>query len=236
MCAKKIKEKDEPTLGGAIIYGVLIALLGAILGFVFLASSPAIVYASVVDYENFLETDAAFEPAKPGDAYYFDVPSARGRGWEAKRDQILSGDPATVEISAGQLNAWMGAKFTPGEQKDSQVKSSVMITPGIPKFFVAGEDALYVNLPIDLSVYDNKRKYTVFSKGHFSSGPSVRFVIDELHVNCAVIPVEGGVASKFVGALISAYSATEEFDSIRAAFDQVESVELSGETLRVTLR
>ena len=135
-----IASQKTPTALGVTFYAVLMALLGAILGFVYMVSFSAQAFASQAEYEASLLEDAtegeasgASEPTregdesagetaggtlgfkhsgpKPGDAYYIEGEVLGSRTWEAKRAQLMSAGNQTVRLSVGEINAWMASKF-----------------------------------------------------------------------------------------------------------------------------
>jgi hypothetical protein len=234
MSKPKKLEEQGPTLGGVLFYAVIVALFGALLGFLFLASIPQQTYKSVADLEDFLKKNP--EP-KLLDAYHFEGPISRGSSWEAKRELLLNGSATTVEFSSGELNAWMTAKFRNSgvSASDSDDAADVVIIPGVPNFFIDGQTGLVLNLPTNITIYGHERDCIVVAQGHFF-GIQPEFGIDMLHVNNALIPLVGGLGDELLSTLLQAYSKTDEFLAVKDAWEKVESVELVGDSIRLKLR
>ena len=235
MSADKNTEEKDATLGGALFLGALVALLGALLGFMFLASVQPKAYQSVEELQAFLEKTS--EPSLL-QASYLEGPVSRSRGWEQQRDALLNGRELTVELSAAEINAWMASKFRQSGSPASEDEegTGVMILPGVPNLFIDADEGFFLNIPADVSIYGSAHTWMVIAQGHFTDGLQVKFEVDALHVNGAAIPVAGGLADRFLGALFQAYSQTEEFVALEKGWAKVESVELVEDTIRLKLR
>lgn len=235
MCAAKKNEEKELTIGGILMSAVLMALVGMVLGFAFLVSFPLKVFSSAKDEADFLEKTEMVAPI-PGSIYYFKGPQLRGSGWEQKRGQFLSGEVTSVSMTDGELNSWAAANFRKPSASSVEEEPSVLILPGVPNFFALDSDSFYVSIPTEIVLLGHSDNYIFVAKGHFSEGLTVKYVIDELHVNNASIPVVGGIANKVMAILIRAYSGLEEVNSIGTAWERLESVELEANVIRFKLR
>ena len=234
MSADKKVEESEATLGGVLFFGALVALLGAFGGFMFLTSVQPKSYKSVEELQAYLEKNT--EPNLL-DASYFEGPVSRSRSWELKRDELFSASATTVELTSGEINAWMASKFRQSSPAATDEEApNVVIIPGAPNIFIDEDLGFCLNLPTAVSIYGSDHNWLVLAQGHFSAGPWVKFEVDALHVNDAAVPVVGGIAGKFIDALLEAYSETEEFIAFEKAWTNVESVELVGDTIRLKLR
>ncbi|MFQ3225862.1 MAG: hypothetical protein ACI8Z5_002129 [Lentimonas sp.] len=230
MSAAENVEEKEDSLVGLFFLGVLMALLGAVLGFMFLASVEPKSYKSVADLQAYLEKNTETNLLEMS---YFEGPISRSRSWEQKREALLNGSATSVELTSGEVNAWMAAKF---RKSSSNPAGDKVILPGVPNFFIDADEGFFLNLPTDVTIYGSAHKWMVVAQGHFSAGGQVEFQMDALHVNDAAIPVVGGLADHFVGALLQAYAETDEFIAFQEAWTTVESVELVGDTIRLKLR
>ena len=231
--AKNITEKG-PTLGGILFAAALLALAGAILGFLFLISYPPKAYSSVKDRDAFLESKAESE-VKPGELYYLKGPVSPGNGWKQKREVLLNGTNTTLEITAGELNAWMASKFRQASPPSGEDPPNFLILPGVPNFFVDVSEGIFLSLPTEVTIYGSNRQLVIFAQGHFTQGAEVAFQMDALHVNNAAVPVLGGLANQVAKTLLKAYSETDEFIAFRQAWENVESVEVVAGSIRLKL-
>lgn len=231
MSAKKNKKVSEPTWAGIILIGICMAVLGALGAFAFLVSFPAKTFSSLNDRRAYEESTDLSQP-KPGDAFLYVGGEDRGTGWQAKRESFLAAS-GVVEITAAELNAWMRSVFRPQPAPKGDDAPKVLIIPGVPNFFVANGETLYLSLPTELSFFGVNRKYTMFAKGHLASGPDAEFVVDACYLNSARIPEQAGLAKRVIGNLMQAFSGSEEYAEIREAWAQVESVELVDNGMRL---
>ena len=232
--AENLKE-EGPTLAGVVVSAVILAGIGALLGFLLLVSVPPQSYKSVAALQDYLEKNS--EP-KLLDTSYFEGPVSRGRSWEQKREALLNGSNTTVELSAGEINAWMSAKFRQprAAPKGEEEETDILILPGVPNFFIDAAEGFFLNLPTEVTIYGSARNCLMIAQGHFSAGPQVAFQMDALHVNDAAIPVLGGLGDQLVATLLQAYSQADEFLALQKAWQKVESVELVADTIRLKLR
>lgn len=231
--AENIKE-EGPSLASVVVSAVILAGIGAFLGFLLLVSVPPQSYKSVAALQDYLEKKT--EP-KLLDTSYFEGPVSRGRSWEQKREALLNGSDTTVELSAGEINAWMSAKFRqPRAAPKGEEETNILILPGVPNFFIDAAEGFFLNLPTEVTIYGSAHNCLMIAQGHFSAGPQVAFQMDALHLNDAAIPVLGGLGDQLVATLLQAYSQTDEFLAFQKAWQKVESVELVADTIRLKLR
>ncbi len=235
MSAAKQSEEKDPSLAGIIFIGVILASLGAFLGFLFLASVAPKSYKSAAELQDYLEKNP--EP-KLLEQSYFEGPISRSRSWEKKREVLLNGSDTMVELSAAEINAWMSAKFRqPSSSAPAGEKASdILILPGVPNFFIDAAEGVFLNLPTEVTIYGSAHDCLIVAQGHFAAGPQAVFQLDALRANDAAIPLLGGLGDQLVGALLQAYSQTDEFAAFQAAWQKVESVELVADTIRLKLR
>ena len=234
MSAAKKQKEEGPSLSGVVVSAILLALIGAFLGFLLLASVPPKSFKSVADLNDYLEKNPE---AKLLDVSYFEGPVSRDRSWEQKREALLNGSATTVELTAAEINAWMSAKFRkPSAAPAGEDEAGIVILPGVPNFFIDASEGVFLNLPTKVTIYGSAHDCMMIAQGHFSAGSQAEFQMDALRVNDAAIPVVGGLGGELVEALLQAYSQTDEFVAFQAAWKKVESVEVVADTIRLKLR
>jgi len=233
MSALKKKEK-ELSLLGVSISGLAMALAGAIGGFLFLASFPAKSFSVAADREAFIESRAARAPM-PGDIFYMEGPTRQTNSWLRKRTRILSGEPGTVDLSAGELNAWIDNRFQAGTASDSDSEASVLMVPRLPNFHI-GEGQLSMSLPVEATFYGNDADFTVLGSGTFGGGASPGFKLSEFRINNAAIPPQAGIARRFMAVFLKAYQGSDEYTALLEAWQRVESAEVTGGVVRIVFR
>ena len=144
MSTAKNTEEQGPSVGGVIFCAVIVALVGALLGFLFLASVPPTSFKSVADLQAYLEKNP--EPVLL-DMSYFEGRISRGRSWEQKRETLLNGSATTVELTADELNAWMSSKFRNSSPAASDEDApDIVILPGVPNFFIDEKEGFFADL------------------------------------------------------------------------------------------
>ncbi len=233
MSAAKIAKQEGPTLAGISVSAVLLALVGALLGVLYLASVPPTSFKSVADLNAYLEKTPELQLL---DRSYFKGPVSSSRSWEQKREVLLNGSATTVELTAGEINAWMSAKFRKPSAAAAGDEAGIVILPGVPNFFIDAAAGFFLNLPTEVSIYGSTHDRIIIAQGSFSAGPQVQFQISALRVNDAAVPVIAGLGKQLLQALLQAYSQTDEFVACQQAWEKVESVELVADTMRLKLR
>ena len=233
MSAAKIAKEEGPTLAGISVSAVLLALVGALLGVLYLASVPPTSFKSVADLNAYLEKTPELQLL---DRSYFKGPVSSSRSWEQKREVLLNGSATTVELTAGEINAWMSAKFRKPSAAAAGDEAGIVILPGVPNFFIDAAAGFFLNLPTEVSIYGSTHDRIIIAQGSFSAGPQVQFQISALRVNDAAVPVIAGLGKQLLQALLQAYSQTDEFVACQQAWEKVESVELVADTMRLKLR
>lgn len=233
MSAAKTAKEEGPTLAGISVSAVLLALVGALLGVLYLASVPPTSFKSVADLNAYLEKTPELQLL---DRSYFKGPVSSSRSWEQKREVLLNGSATTVELTAGEINAWMSAKFRKPSAAAAGDEAGIVILPGVPNFFIDAAAGFFLNLPTEVSIYGSTHDRIIIAQGSFSAGPQVQFQISALRVNDAAVPVIAGLGKQLLQALLQAYSQTDEFVACQQAWEKVESVELVADTMRLKLR
>ncbi|MEM7789980.1 MAG: hypothetical protein AAF546_01150 [Verrucomicrobiota bacterium] len=232
MSSAKLKETKEPTLTNAVMLGVLSAVIGALFGFVFLTTFKAQAFTTIEDRATALEEQSG-KPGMPSDAYFMEGPRAGSAGWELQRQRLLSGAEEQIDLSVGELNAWMASSFRPSKKPKKEDQTNFMIFPGTPNFFAEEDGLLSVNLPTELLIFGKSYKYMVSARGYFAGGSPTNFIFDRLQVNSAPVPNQNLVVNQFIKTLLAAFSATEEYQTIADAWWNVQSVEVVGGLIRI---
>lgn len=234
MCAAKNTEPTGPSFFSIIFCAIIVALLSGSLGFLYLSTYPPVLLSSENDLAKYLEAKDT-SGSKPGDVYYFQGSTLRTRTWEVQRQKLLDEQIKSVVLSDGELNAWFSAKFRPVAAPRGDDQPTFLILPGLPNIYIS-EKGIYISLPTDIIAFGETKKYTVFTKGHFTDSSPVKFVLDELYLNNSAIPSVGFIGQQIMGTLLKAYSGSDEFEILGKAWDRVESVDVLSNTLHLKLK
>ncbi len=234
MCATKKTESSGPSSFGVFFFGAIVALLGGLLGFLYLSTYEPLVISSAKDLDTYLEAKGLSAPM-PGDVYYFQGTTSRGQGWATKRQQLLAGQAVNVDLSEGELNAWFAAKFRPAAAPSGDEAPNLLLLPGAPNVYLS-PDGVYVSLSTEIVILGDSSKYTLFCKGHFTEGTPVKFVMEKLYLNNSAIPVIGMLSQQIVDTLLKAYRGSDEYASFVNVWNRIESLEVGSNTMRLKLR
>ncbi|MGJ8652947.1 MAG: hypothetical protein ACSHX8_06705 [Opitutaceae bacterium] len=236
MSAKKNKDTENTSDFGAFFLGLLSAILGAVIGVIYMASFPAVTFNSMSGAANFLKEKSERE-ARPGDVYFFKGQSLGTREWEATRKSLIDGAPGSVvDLADRDLNAWFGSKFRIGAPPKGEALPNLTIAPSLPNVFFADE-FVHISLPIEVFFMGDSYSHVIIAKGVFSDiNGQLNFQMESLYLDNAGVPFLDVVGSAFVNQLLRAYSETDEYGVFQEIWGRVESVEQSEGNLRLTLR
>jgi len=229
-----VSSEKSPSIIGVYFYASLMALLGGLLGFVYLTTFPAQSFATEKEYQTALADSEEEGPVlpHPGNAYFIEGPVVRSRGWETKRQQFSASGPQTIRLSAGELNGWMDAKFRPGAAPAGD-DSGVLIVPGVPNIAFAEDGTVFLNIPTSVSGYGASNDYTVFARCQINTG-GLNF--DSVSVSSALVPMPSLLGKKVLEVLAKGYQSTEEYEIVSEAFARAESISVDQGELVFKLR
>lgn len=227
------KNVKRPSLIGVYFYGVIMALLGAVLGFAYLSVFSAQAYSSESSYQAAQkDKTAADRLPSPANAYYIEGPVLRTRSWEAKRDQLEADGSQLVTLSSGEINAWMTAKFRAASADDAS-GSKILVEPGVPNIAFGEDGAVYINIPTIVRAYGRKHEFTYSTRGRV--GPS-GYVVEDAGVSAAKVPLPSVLGLQLLSGLSQGYRGTKEYTILSGAFQRAETVEVSGDEITFKLR
>jgi len=226
------KEK-EPDVKTAISFGLLAVSLGCVMGIVYLISFPLNAYSSLEQRNSALDENESGH-TRPGDSYYFEGSVTRGDSWKTTRSQLLNGSVSELEVSTGEMNAWLSTYFQPAVPKPGEKSGGIAISPKVPNLAVIEAGEMHLSLPASIDCFGYEGAFVISATGRFKSGNPAKFKMKGLHINGARFPSIAG--QQLLKSLAGAYAKTEEYASIQEAWQSVESVELVEGALRLKMR
>jgi hypothetical protein len=225
-----VPTEKSPSIFGVFFFATLMALLGALLGFVYMASFQAQAFSSQADYEASLaEIEEPIPAVKPGDTYYIEGSIASNRSWEVKRQQLAQGQAVSVRIAEPELNAWMSAQFRQRTPSNDADKASLLIVPAVPNIALLGEGSFYLNLPITITAYGSTRDFTLSARCHLDASSKLSF--ESVSLSSAKVPLPDIVGARLLEVLMQSYQSTEEYQILSEAFARADSVAVEGREL-----
>ena len=216
-------------------FAVPLILLGGLLGFLYMTTFPAQVFASEKDYKASLVSAANGEKrvhSKPGDVYYIEGSTSRNRSWQSKRELIKAVGPQTIHFSADEMNGWISAKL---RIQDTEVNDApnILIVPGLPKVGLVNGKGLFLKLPVAVTAYGGIIEYVV---SVFFNLESSRFKIESVNINSARVPFPDVIGSRVISALLEGYKSIGEYKIISSAFERIDSATVEDGHLVLLLR
>lgn len=227
------KKENVPTLLGVNLLALLMAYIGAALGFFYLASIPAQAYTEKSSLRDDLSADGNPPYSKPGDAFYFTAPVSRDNSWERRVDELKQPGAREVMITAGEINGWLSAGLGRLAWASNIDDAGIVITPGVPNVAIVEDFGMYINLPFSMSIFGSKQELTLTTVGY----PSTRgFVMESVSLGNAKIPAARLLGPTVAKALIKAYRSTEEYQLMRDVIERAQAVALEAGAVRLSFR
>lgn len=226
-------ETKEPGLVAILLSAFSMIWLGLLLGVLALLSVQPKAFNSLSDRDRAIESKTT-PYLLVADSHYFSGPVLRGSGWAQKRELLLAGTPGLIELSAGEVNGWLESNFRPQAGANAE-SSGVSIVPQAPNFAMIEDGLLHLNLPAQFSGFGMQGDFVMHAVGRFEqgAGSSPEFKILRCSVNAAPLPA--WVGQQVYDSIIEAYRQSEELQAVEAAWDEVDSAELAGGTLRLQI-
>jgi len=229
-----MKSKPEPSPFFAGVYAFMMVWFGGLLGFICLLLFPLKAYTSMQERAKVLEErDSLY--TLPGDAFYIEGPTSRSSEWTAKRQQLIDGSAATIQISAAEINAWLGAKFRVSAVPTSEGEKGLVLKPDKPNVGITADGTTYLNLPAQISGYGFEGNYVLSAKVRYTAKAPVRLIVDRLQIGGAAVPLPRITGAKIASAIINSFSSAEEYALIREAWSRVQSIETTDNAFVLTL-
>jgi|TARA_B110000438_G_scaffold262332_1_gene273561 hypothetical protein len=233
--AKRNNSKAPKTIKVVFFFGLLAALGGAVLGLFSLVTQPV------------TEMRAAPEEPDPSTVYYIKGADSGSSRWRTVRAQIFQGSAATLQVSAGDLNGWANAMFTPSKLKalpsdgedTAQPPSSLFglkVNLSSVNFRIEGDElqlAAYLEFP-DLAP---GKRFVYQALGSFeagSEGPRFKARTSTLgRASLSAIPVVGGLIHQ---GLLSQLSSAPEWGALSGIWTNVAAIEIAEGMATLTLQ
>ena len=174
------------------------------------------VFSSSDQLSRYQESKDYIAETQPGGRYYFvaagpqsqlgteapavDSGQRRGRGSDHCGDQCL-----------------VGCRFTP--QPMDKTDGGIHIVPGTPNFSAVSDTQMYFSIPIALRAFGAHHESRFHAKARFETGPAIRLVLEQGHLDCAPIPHPALYMPLYEG-LLAAYRLTDEYKALAQAWQR----------------
>lgn len=227
------KSNDKgPGIVSIAIAGMMMAAIGAFAGVVFMATYPIQAFSSQAELDRHLEEgDEEAHLVQPREVYYIEGPDRSSVSWQQVRKDILDGRKDVIDLPAGVINTWLSSNFQIGHSGEA-FSSGIMVLPGMPKVSSLQTGEVFLSMPIEFKVYGTSYNRTYVAIGHIDQTARPKFVIDQIQLDCAGIPVLG-VGELLHQRLVSIFSGTDEFKQLAAALAEFSSVEVGDNSFRL---
>lgn len=231
------KAEKGPSVFGVLFAAVVMFIVGVVAGFFYLTSFEPVQFANAYDREKAMAAKENQAP-RPGEVYYYRSLLPLGaRTWEAKRQALLEGRNTSVTLSMGELNAWWASEFGSLRFDDSADASKLKVLPKAPSFATGPDDVLHIAIPLEVEAFGSEFEVICIMRGSFENGQDgVRFQVRELYLNNAALPWAPRIADAFFKKLDEEAFSTEAFEAYRAAWGNLDRVELGEAGIRFVLR
>ncbi len=168
---------------------------------------------------------------------YFDMGSM-GYQWDVLRRQILGALNASIEVSAGDINAWVSREFVDisGQPISHEKIPSVKIAPQTPRFFIH-KGVMQMTMPFQMDAFSLSHKFRLTANGSFASdsdGPKWRS--HSIYINSAPIPFPKTVYGFIEPMFIKRLSKNEEAEKLGVIWQNIQRIDVTDKTLRFVMK
>ena len=226
------KKKTEATLGAALFYGIFFGLIGAFVGFVFVASFGPSQVPDEVTLNERLNEDAERTP-RPGRVYFLRPPAGQP-GWEAKRAALLEGSSPTVVFSPEELNGWIQGNFQVTQTQDTP--SGIGLAPRRAAFATFADGRVQVTIFCDFFIFGARRDLVVIADGLMEEGSADLFALQSLRFNSAEIPPIPFMRQFITSRVLSAFRSAEEYGRALEMRNRIQSAAVRDRQIHFTVR
>lgn len=228
------KKNSEHSLWFVFLYAVALSASGVFLGVIYLMSFPLEAYSSLDERAAAMEGRESLDPI-PGDAFYIEGPTLRTGTWGVKREQLFNASSQRIRVTPGEVNAWFEAKLRSAAPTTEEEKSDLTLVPEEPNLGISKEGVIYLNLPANISGYGMNGDYVLSAQVRFAKGSPAKLKVEHLQIAGAAIPFPSLLGSQIVSNIIKGFNSAEEYALFSEAWKRVESVEVEGDALVLTL-
>ena len=220
---------------GIVFFAFLFAFIGALSGFLLLASIPLKSFESLAELEGYLEVNPQTSLLK---GHCFEGPVTVTTDLVQKRDAFLKGhDDSTIELTDGEINAWITSEFSkPRATFSLKDRPGVLILPDLPNFFIDESVGFTFRIPMEIIIYGKEHYNLMLVQGHFiedTDDTPMQLQIETLSINEARIPLYEGWGNWLLAKLLQPYFKTDEFIDFIEAWEEVDSVEVVANGIRL---
>jgi len=204
-----------PSWTEVLIGAVLSALLGVVLGALYLIAKPVTSVSQV-------PKETAF-----GEVLYLQGSTSKSAAWNQKRDALLAGQP--IELAEDDLNAAAAQLLEKAAGGKPPVRDpNATFDPGPLQFRVADG---YLQMGIQIRITPLERLLILQSRGTFEKdGEGYRYVPSSLYLGSLPAHRVPGLSGLLLGRLKSAYPIPED---LAAAWQKIEKASLEGRVLKL---
>ena len=164
---------------------------------------------------------------KPRIVQYVRGHSRGGRGWEAKRTQLLTGS-GPVSITFPEINSWLRRNF----RMSNDGPGGLALIPSTPQIATT-DDLLHIYMPVTLTYFGRETETVLLSRGRLTAdGNGLQYRPRETYLGSS--PVPGALDQAIKGRVMQAYRTSEEYETIREALGGIQGVTV--DTRGITLQ
>lgn len=229
-------DENDSSLLGVVFFAFLFAFIGALSGFLLLASIPLKSFESLAELEKFTENNSQISLLK---GYCFKGPVTLTPDLIEKREAFLNGNNLTIELTDGEINAWITSEFSkPRSTFSLKDRPGVLILPDLPNFFINETVGITFRIPIEIVIYGKEHHHLMIVQGRFienEESPLIRFQTEVLSINDAKIPLFNGLSDRLMVDLLQPFLNTDEFIDFMKAWEKIDSIEIVADKLFLNL-
>jgi hypothetical protein len=233
--AVTFNSNKSPSVLGLYFCAFLMAVIGLLLGFVYMSCFPLQAFNSEAEYEaehkaklaelaeELAEGEEPVSDPLPGDAYYIQGLVAQERFWKSKRDLLAAEGARVVKFSAAELNAWFESSFQPGAVDRADAENGILLVPDSPNVGLSESGWVYLNLPLRFITYGSERDLVLSARGILIKDG---FQIDTVHLSGAKLPFANYLGLELFKLVEASFRESVDWQILSDAYARAESVDV----------
>jgi hypothetical protein len=224
------KQQRYPQWSSAIVFSLLLAFVGALLGFLLFARNAPLAMNDPAALQRVVSQAAESGQINPAAAYYLRPTTARPRQWQAIRTALSSAGHQPVVIPAADVNGWLQAVISP---PPPSVETPMLgfatrqMQMAIPaenqlQWSVSGDAFLFGQMYPVLFVFDNALRADAV-------------VIDRLRINAAPVPAIPGLRQWIARSMVQLLGESNDLTIAQSAYQRAVSTQIDAAANAITL-
>lgn len=221
---KRAGDKQRyPEWVSALFLALLVAAIGAGLGFVLFARHMPLAMNDIASMDKVIAQAAESQKINPAASYYVRPAPARPTDWQGVQAQFSRGS-GTVTVSAADINGWLQSLISRNIASDAPTFGFHTRQVAVANQF---QNPIQWQIAGDAFVFGKNQSIILIIESEIQSIPHGNWLpIQQMRINAAPIPAVPGLRKWIANSLLKSLRMHEGFSSIQTASRNATAVEV----------